>query len=57
MNSEGLKICSYCSIEYSGWGNNGLPLVDGRVCNDCNDIVICLRLEMAIKSRGDKSDN
>ena len=28
------------------YGNNGLPLVTGQVCNDCNDLVVSARIVM-----------
>jgi hypothetical protein len=49
--------CAYCGMEIeidpiSGWadGNNGLPLVDGRVCSICNLLVIRKRLERSVIS-------
>ena len=29
---------------YQGYGNNGNPLIDGRVCNGCNEHVILMRM-------------
>ena len=28
--------CKICGVPYSGYGHNGQPTVDGRVCDDCN---------------------
>jgi len=28
--------CCICGGEYTQWGNNALPLKDGRCCNLCN---------------------
>lgn len=36
--------CALCGKVIEGYGNNGLPLVDGRVCDDCNYQVIIERL-------------
>lgn len=30
-------------------GHNGFPLVDGRVCDECNKVVIGLRLVNAVR--------
>jgi len=42
--------CAYCHQDIqpeprTGWdqGNNGEPLVEGRVCNNCNDLVLMER--------------
>ena len=29
------KYCSICYKEYSGWGNNALPVNSGRCCDYC----------------------
>jgi hypothetical protein len=39
-----MNTCAFCGKIYDGWGNNGTPLVDGRVCNTCNDAVIVARM-------------
>ena len=39
-------ICDLCGETYEGWGNNGNPLIDGRVCNDCNEHVIVMRMTL-----------
>lgn len=49
--------CTLCGEEIesnlSGWsqGNNGQPLVDGRVCDLCDGKVIQERLRLAIVER------
>jgi hypothetical protein len=50
--------CDNCHTEIkpdpiSGWdsGHNGQPLVDGRVCDDCNVKVIVRRLQNSIDKR------
>ena len=30
-------ICCICGKEYTHWGNNALPVKDGRCCDECND--------------------
>ena len=29
-------ICCICGKEYTHWGNNALPVKDGRCCDECN---------------------
>ena len=38
------KKCALCGKEFKGYGNNGQPLVDGTVCDECNVEVIKARL-------------
>jgi hypothetical protein len=28
------------------YGNNGLPLIQGEVCDDCNDLVVMARINL-----------
>ena len=44
MNMPMNSTCAFCEEVYDGWGNNGSPLVDGRVCNTCNNAVIVARM-------------
>ena len=30
------KICPICRAPYRGWGNNALPVMNARCCDDCN---------------------
>lgn len=53
--------CAYCHQDIqpeplTGWaeGNNGLPLVDGRVCNGCNDLVVMERLRLMQEKQSDQ---
>lgn len=60
-----VKLCAMCACEiekmvdpFTGavWdeGHNGRPIVDGRVCNTCNGIVIMQRImDMRGEKRGD----
>jgi len=43
---EDEKICALCGKPYEGFGNNGKPLCDGRVCDECNRFVVLYRLKM-----------
>ena len=50
--------CALCGFEiptniFSGWkeGNNGQPLVDGRVCDECDEKVIAERIRRVINER------
>lgn len=36
--------CALCGKELKGYGNNGQPLVDGTVCDECNKEVIKARI-------------
>ena len=40
------KVCELCKGTYVGYGHNGMPLIDGRVCNNCNGFVIMARLQL-----------
>lgn len=42
-NTETTK-CALCKKEIKGYGNNGRPLVNGRVCDECNKKVIKTRV-------------
>ena len=34
------KTCGFCQGQYIGWGNNGLPVYNGRVCDGCNSLFV-----------------
>jgi len=38
--------CVLCGKNYSGFGNNAMPLAAGRCCDKCNILVIMARLDM-----------
>ncbi len=38
-----------CHNEFE-FGNNGIPLISGQVCDDCNDLVVFARLGMMNKN-------
>lgn len=46
-------ICDLCGEIYQGYGNNGNPLIDGRVCNDCNEHVILMRMMLLSEVRNE----
>lgn len=39
------KKCALCKNDIIGYGNNGQPLVNGQVCDECNKKVILARLK------------
>ena len=42
--------CALCKSDYGQWGNNGLPVVDGLVCDECNQTkVIPARMDELFK--------
>ena len=47
--------CAICGNEIHGFGNKGRPLVEGRVCDDCNWKVIAERLNLSKKQKEQKS--
>lgn len=47
--SSSIKYCSICHKEYSGWGNNALPVNSGRCCDYCNlNVVVFARWDILI---------
>lgn len=32
--------CCICNKNYSNWGNNALPIKDGRCCDECNNTIV-----------------
>lgn len=51
-----MKKCALCGKEFKGYGNNGQPLVDGTVCDDCNVEVIKARLSAKDKTLDESSN-
>tara|TARA_X000001382_G_scaffold124432_1_gene108979 strand:- start:513 stop:710 length:198 start_codon:yes stop_codon:yes gene_type:complete len=60
------KICALCfgiidkhyytnddgeRVMYWDEGHNGQPLVDGRVCDSCNELVIAYRIKKMMEAR------
>ena len=45
------RICARCEIEYFGYGHNGLPLVNGRVCGRCNVVVVMDRFQRIMERK------
>lgn len=49
------KICCLCGSKIEGWGNNAMPLKNGRCCDVCNMKVIDVRLKiLGVKKEGTK---
>lgn len=46
--------CAICGNKIHGFGNNGRPLVEGKVCDDCNWKVIAERLNLSQKQKEQK---
>lgn len=44
------KICCVCGKEFTGYGNNAQPIVDGICCDECNNLVILRRMELALSN-------
>ena len=43
----------YCDNTFE-YGNNGLPLIQGEVCDECNSLVVMTRLQLMRSSNGTK---
>ena len=54
-NTQKFK-CALCNKEIQGYGNNGQPLVDDKVCDECNKEVIKARLSNLKESRRKKKE-
>ena len=50
-------MCAICDMPYGRWGNNGAPLVAGRVCDRCNVDVVEFRMDCAMGDCKDMDDN
>lgn len=35
-----MKKCCICGKRYEGYGNNALPVMEGRCCDYCNGVVV-----------------
>jgi len=48
---QGVKLCSLCHRPYEGYGNNAVPLNEGRCCDNCNSLRViparirCIKLK------------
>jgi len=36
--------CGFCKQKYDGWGNNPAPLNIDKVCDDCNYLILQVRM-------------
>jgi hypothetical protein len=43
--------CKVCFGRFHGYGNNGQPLVNGRVCDFCDTFVIAHRINLVLGGR------
>ena len=43
----------HCDNEFE-FGNNGLPLIQGEVCDECISLVVMARLQLMERSNGTK---
>lgn len=43
MANNEIRKCSICGKEFTGWGNNAMPVNDGRCCDHCNSTVVIPR--------------
>ena len=57
MTQERLKICTLCKRPFTGYGNNPLPLANGRCCNACNLQVVFARWNMIMPTLKVKSND
>ena len=48
--------CARCDNPIRGYGHNGQPLVNGRVCDECNNAVVLERMRQAMGEDDDKID-
>lgn len=44
-DDENENVCVMCQQTYDGYGNNGMPLIEGNVCDVCNFQVILFRMQ------------
>lgn len=50
---EDTKVCPLCNNEFTEWGNDGYPVIDDIVCNECNQKeVIPARLAQVKLAKG-----
>lgn len=36
--------CAMCSVNFKGYGNNARPILNGKVCDECNTQVVMQRI-------------
>ena len=39
--------CAMCRVQFNGYGNNAQPILDGKVCDQCNITVVIQRMRAA----------
>jgi hypothetical protein len=48
--------CKMCGKKDIGYGNNGKPLIDGKVCDICNNSVIMCRIMQLCREKEKKKE-
>ena len=41
------RHCAMCRVQFKGYGNNAQPILDGKVCDECNITVVIQRMRAA----------
>lgn len=45
LKKDNTQVCHICGKTFIGYGNNPYPVAkDGLCCDDCNEVVVCMRL-------------
>lgn len=45
LKKDHTQVCHICGKTFIGYGNNPYPIAkDGLCCDDCNEVVVCMRL-------------
>ena len=45
LKKDHTQVCHICGKTFIGYGNNPYPVAkDGLCCDDCNEVVVCMRL-------------
>ncbi len=49
--------CSICGKQYKGYGNNALPVNNGRCCDSCNETIVVPRRFQDARNRRKENKN
>ena len=41
------RHCAMCRVQFKGYGNDAQPILDGKVCDECNITVVIQRMRAA----------
>ena len=41
------RHCAMCRVQFKGYGHNAQPILDGKVCDECNFTVVKQRMRAA----------